>query len=484
MSVTPVETDFYAALREKANAATGLHVVPVAIGGAGYFPYVTENPDGVFNANTYGYLNRVVVPDPNDSDAVLLTDPFTGAYNGVIRSTFFALSKADENALVEAELRAQAQQNAVVSSYEQTYGRITPDQLKDANVTTKIDYVIDYKVARVWSGAIDRKTPPLRLADVDLTDIESLLPFLPTSARPLLNPITLYLQKMEDSLSLIDTRNYSQSVLDATADASSKATETNGGLEIMSSDGVRSMVPAWRVGVTEQQIMEGLANTKQTLTVQMAVTKIDTTTVRAEVSGKGGGVIPIDFFSLGVSGSFDLDIYSFRGTAESVSIEMTFPGLTIVPVEPKRWDKAQGTGWYYPKPIYDAVRNGGADVTGFVFNPTPSYDFSAGGNFGLLRTLLLSQFPTISIDYTQGNWDEFSSEFRQNSSWDFRIFGMKVGSFSQSLYVGVAKKNDVGGGFTVRFEPNPQTLSVGPLDRVTYVVGAEVLYPGAAPALD
>lgn len=481
MSEAPVETDFYTSLREKANAATGRRAVPVSIGGSGYFPYVVENIDGVFNANTYEYVNRRVVPD--EGSAVRLADPFTGAFRGVVTSTAFGLSKADESQLVEAELTAQLQANAVVSSYEQTYGRITPNQLEAAKVATKIDYVIDYQVARVWSGADATNTPPLRLASANLSDLEALLPFLPSSARPLLNPISLYLQKIDSVLSLIDTRRYGNAVLDAITAASSSATEKNGGLEIVSSDGIRSLVPGWGVGLSVQEIAANLASDTNSISVMMAVTKIDATQVHAQVSGKGGGVIPIKFVSIGASGSFDLDIYSFRGTGESVTMEMTYPGLTVVPVEPTRWDEVRGIGWYYPKPILDAVRNGASDVTGYVFNPTPQYDFSQGGDFGVLQTLLISRFPTVSINYTQGNWDDFSTDFRQDSSWDLRIFGMKVGSFSQSLYVATAKRNDVGGGFSVTFAPFDQTLSIGPMDRVAYVVGAEVVYPGAAPSL-
>ena len=481
MSEAPVETDFYASLREKANDATGLDLVPVTIGGSGYFPYVVESIDGVFNANTYDYVNRRVVPD--EGGAVRLADPFTGAFRGVVTSTNFALSKADESKIAEAELAAQLQANAVVSSYEQTYGRITPNQLDAAKVTTKIDYVIDYQVARVWSGAEETKTPPLRLATANLSDLEALLPFMPSSGRPLLNPISLYLHKLESVLSLTDTRGYGVAVLDAITAASSTATEKNGGLEIVSSDGVRSLVPGWGVGLSVQEIADKLGSATNAISVMMSVTKIDATQVHAEVSGKGGGVIPIKFVSIGVSGSFDLDIYSFRGTGESVSMELTYPGITVLPVEPARWDEVRGTGWYYPKPIFDAVRNGVSDVTGYVFNPPPPYDFGEGGDFGVLQTLVISRFPTISINYTQGSWDDFSTDFRQNSSWDLRIFGMKVGSFSESLYVATAKRNDVGGGFTVTLAPNEQTLSIGPLDRVAYVVGAEVVYPGAAPSL-
>ena len=74
------------------------------------------------------------------------------------------------------------------------------------------------------------------------------------------------------------------------------------------------------------------------------------------------------------------------------------------------------------------IENGNADVTGFKFLNTPPYNLGpmlSGGNFGLLTNLLISNYPTIKITYTNANF----SSFKQAWSEKVRVRRRRVRTF-------------------------------------------------------
>jgi hypothetical protein len=109
----------------------------------------------------------------------------------------FQDSSADKPTINQAQLPANAQATSVVSMYVAYYGPITPAMMAAANMTTPIDYVIQYVVAQQWSGTAAAGKAPLSLTQLaQASNLAGLLPFMPVSGASLLPEISEYLDTL------------------------------------------------------------------------------------------------------------------------------------------------------------------------------------------------------------------------------------------------------------------------------------------------
>ncbi len=476
--------DLYASLNSKANALVGktnnVTLQPLNLGGAGYFPWFYEDSNNNFNFNTFLFLNRRVKPDGNGS--LTFGDPLDMAYRTVLQDISFQLSSSDSAALNRANTNASGAMSSVVNGYQTTYGPITPAQMTAANVSTKIDYVISYKVGQVWSGRTT--TPPLTWSEmINAANLSSLLPNLPPSASPLLNSIANYLSAVSGVISLQDAVSNNNWLRTHLLNNTIAPTALNGGAGTVHNDGTVDMEVAFTVNQSEQSLNQSLGNAGNVLELNMTAAQADSSTYQVSVEGHGGISVPIDFMVLNMSGGSSFNLSSINGSSKSISIKATFPGLSFVSFSPELFQQAVGKGWYLADIIKQAVVNGSQDVSGFRFSPKPSYDFSKNGDFGILNALAISQFPTIEVNYMQGDYSQFQQTFQEHTKWDLKFLGLcPVGGGSQSVYESTSSANASGGGFTIKFSP-PANNYIDPSgvtnSNMAFVLGGQATYPGA-----
>jgi hypothetical protein len=160
-------------------------------------------------------------------------------------------------------------------------------------------------------------------------------------------------------------------------------------------------------------------------------------------------------------------------------------GYSLIPVNTLAWQQATNQGWYYGDPIAQAVANGSKDVTGFKFVAPTGYNLQAitnGGNFGQLTALLISNYPTITITYTNANYTEFEEHWSESTSGNLSLFGfISLGSFSQGAYGSTYKRGADNSTFTVTFSASPQVVTLPTLMQQAYVIGGAVNNPGVTP---
>jgi hypothetical protein len=149
------------------------------------------------------------------------------------------------------------------------------------------------------------------------------------------------------------------------------------------------------------------------------------------------------------------------------------------------WQQATNIGWYYGDPIAQAVQNIGKDVDGFKFVSPSPYKmgaFEGGGNFGLLTNLLIANYPTISITYSNANFSSFKESWKENVSGNLTLFGfIKLGSFSQGAYGSSYTEGSDNSTFTVTFSASPEVTSVPQNQKTAYVIGGAIANPGVTP---
>jgi hypothetical protein len=231
-------------------------------------------------------------------------------------------------------------------------------------------------------------------------------------------------------------------------------------------------------------INNDLQNTGRTISIGMTTSQSSSDQIEVHVEGQAGFKVGSWLtFSTQASGSYDMSNVS--GSSTNCSVSITYAGYSMVPAQPTAWKQATNIGFYSADPISQAVANTGRDVTGFKFLNNPPYNLNAlanGGNFGLLTNLLISNYPTIEITYSNANYSKFMESWNQKVSGNLTLFGfIKLGSFSQGAYRSSVTQGSDNSSFKVTFSASPEVTGVPQNQKTAYVIGAAVTNPGVNP---
>lgn len=475
-----VQNAFFTSLKEKAQeAAQGTitaKIIPVQLGQYGEFKWFWRSNEK-FNALTYDYVSARV--DGTNPKTLALQGSFGNDYEQVIRAISWTLSSADTVKLNDAATKTALQADAVVSSYQQNVGNITDAQLTACDVTKKIDYIINCKVATTWACS----TTPIPMANIDTRNLRSKLACTPASGMPVLNPIAEWLDLNTAVLPIQDqvmSANYTRKTVLANL---TQPTINNGGITTVNTSGVDQVRVGYNIGAAPTAIQNDLANTGRAISIDMAISSLDQKTANVSIGGSAGVIGWGFLFGWGATTSVEKTINSYQGAGSEMTASLSYKGLSFVPVTRANYAQDTGKGWYYADMIAQAAKNVGADVSGYKFQTTPPYNLAANGNFGVVDVVMISQYPTITITYKNGSYEEFSQSFKQETNTGFSLFGIRIGG-QESIYNSSLSKNSQAGTFTVTFTPSKEVLTVPDLEKTTNVIGASVVYPGAFAAIN
>ncbi|MGH3874557.1 MAG: hypothetical protein ACRDSR_24140 [Pseudonocardiaceae bacterium] len=489
--IAAAQQQFYQAIASKAQQALGqqgsVAISPIQTGGLGFnYDYlVTNNTGSSMVRSTFSLLDSTVV-NGSLPGTVALGDSFSGALGLLLQDMSWTLSTADQNAVSTATGRAASAQTTLLTEYEGIFGPITSAQMQAAKVATPLDYVIDYQVRRVWSGTDATGKPPLNL-QAGSRNLEAELPFMPSSAAALLNPLLAYLNAMGSVWPLLNTRADAEYQRNSIIDNIQGPTTANGGITTWDPSTPNNL-PLPAVGYTTSPTSDALvdalsaATSTSSLTIDFEARFSHTHQVTVHVKTEAEVVLPIDDFIFGEgSGGSKFNLFSFQGTGNECTISAVFGNPTLVHVTPEAYDQANSVGWYLAGMVSQAVANtGDASVTGYKFATKPAYDFAAGGDFGRFLALAASQNPTITVTYDQGEYSKFKKSFEEHSSWEVSFLGIPLAKMSQSYYTATSQTKDTRGGFSLVLTP-PSQAGLAPYELFGYILGGSVVYPGNQP---
>ena len=483
--------DFYAVLAQQANAAIlpiyHTQITPIQYPSQGDFNWSWETPNGVFNNATFNYVSAGVSPSATAGTVKLSpAGGFAITYAQLLSSLTFTLSSSDQMALNTALQNASSQAISVVSTYEGIFGQITPAQLVAAQkvvpaVQTDFDYVVSYILGSVWSGA----TQPLTWAAMKgARSLQNLMQNMPASGETVLGTVQVFLNVMGSAIGLQDELNLGTWILNQLATNTSSPSATNGGMQTVDPN-TGAIPPGFQVAY---EINEGVAgigndlNNSRSFQVSMDITQSAQSQLSVSFAEEAGFSFDLDealTFSGNESGSFNLN--TFTGTSSTATLAMNFNGFTMVPIAAAAWQQATDLGWYFGAPIAEAWQNwtSGTKPTGFNFvsDPTPILGRDGKG-LGQVSNLLISQYPTVTITYSNADFSSFQQAWQENISGNLTLFGfIPVGSVSEGVYSSTAHSNGSNSSFTLTFTPSQQLLSVPPLQQTAYVIGGSFDYP-------
>lgn len=469
----------YLKIIQQAVSGAG-QLTPINSGGLGDFPWFWEDANGNFNLNTFNYINSRVAPMPGEPPTVQLVSPFSNDYLQLLNSIGFQLSVADTNRQNGAGINAGVYATRVVSTYQTNFGAITPADWKIACVESNIDYVINYIVGAIWSGRSQRSKPAFTVQQlVALSDLAANLPDIPAAGFSVLPLIQSYLTNIGviDSFSaLIGGKN---KLLTELKNNSQKPSLKNGGMTTRDSYGNDTCHVGYMVSPTPGSIQNNLNSHATPVTIEFSSTQTPSGLLEIKTNNVGNDTIPSeDFISFTNQTGETFNPHTLPGSAQYVNVQLTYQGCTLISYEPRPYEGDTMTDWYFAEVIAEAVDNIGKDITGYRFITTQNiYDYSQGGNFGIVSQLLIADYPTLQLVIATGDYENFAAAFGQPTDWNLTFFGSSIGTHGS--YRSSAQRNNTGEGFTVNFRPLVTGISVPDFDQRAYVVGGQILYPAA-----
>lgn len=491
---------WYSAIQKAAQQAVSsiftTTLYPIEYPAQGDFLYVFQNVNQVFNQGTFDYISANVTPGTIAGTANLsASGGFPNAYVQIISKIAYSLSNADSATVNAAQRNAQAQAQTIVSDYQTTFGQITPTQLSAAQaavgqfaVQTLQDYVISYVLGYLWSGQQQSSKPPLTYKQMaSARNLSQLLPLMPASGNQVVSDVSLYLNMLQAANTILSNQQLGSWILAQLNGNTSTPTTANGGMSTINPN-TGAILPSLQVAygmgsASVASIQNDLNNKSRTIVIGMQTSSASGDQLNVSIQGQAGfSVGSLLRFTTSVGGSYDMS--KMQGTSTNASISINYAGYSIVPMAPLAWQQATNQGWEFDDPIAQAVANGQQDITGFKFvAPVNNYNFGPfanGGNFGRLSSLLIANYPTITITYSNANFQQFKQAWQETATGNLTLFGfISLGSFSQGVYGSSYQQGADNSTFTVTFTASPQVISVSQLLQQAFVIGGAVVNPGA-----
>ncbi|HEY2295659.1 MAG TPA: hypothetical protein VGM86_33565 [Thermoanaerobaculia bacterium] len=491
----PGGAEYFSALKNKADEAIGsiykTRITPIEFPAQGDFNWYWQNLNQIFNQGTFDFISARVSPgDIADTAQLSPAGGFPNAYIQVITALEYSLSSTESATLNKAISNASAQAQAIISRYQGIFGQITDAQMKVAQealgefaVANKQDYVIGYILGYIWSGRKDEQKPALTYTEMaNARDLRKLLPKMPASGVPVLADVTVYLNLIAPVNSLEDQLFLGGWIRNQLRTNTAAPTERNGGMKLVNPN-TGGVSPDYQVAYTINAAISQLQNdlnSDRSFSLSMQVSQASGSSLRVSVDGGAGFTVgSLLRFSLGTQ--FNYDMTTFQGTSTDCTVEIVYKGFTMAPIAASAWQQATSVGWFYGDPIAEAYRNQSKDVTGFKFVSTPPYNLgplAAGGDFGMLTNLLISNIPTVRIHYRNANFSSFKQAWSESVSGNLTLFGfISLGRFAQGASGSSYKEGSSNSEFTVEFGPSKEVLSVPDLQKTAFPIGGSFDFP-------
>jgi hypothetical protein len=447
-------------LRSKVGAVKNLpNLMPFeqeSIGGFAWF----WNISGATNQQTYNLMNTAAAYNPDTAAVKASATSVTNAALAIYQALQYRLSETDNTALSQSQTDSATQANNVVATWNSCgQPQITDAQLKEGNVSTRQDYIVN-QFLQVYSA--DGK---LTRADfINSRNPSSLFPKMPSSLAPVLSAVAQYIAATEDVQTILDNQMSAGWIKGRLVKALQSPVVANGAITTKdATSGNSSVLPAW---IPQQSTtdLQGDLDKGGTFTITLNVTKENSTTVKVSVNGKGGGTVPINFLSFFGSAGASYNSVSEQGSGTSIDIQLTYTGVGVVNFAPLPFNQSSLQGWYEPNLIAQAYGNigvtGGSKPakSGYVLSGlNETYKLGKNGNVGYIAAAVFSNPPSVKITYKDGNYSNFNSKITQESSWGVSLFGIKLFGGDQSYEKAIVQKESADAGFSVTFPPKKIT---------------------------
>jgi hypothetical protein len=411
-------------------------------------------PNAYWNPKALNDVDKIVVGTDTKGLLTLGNQSFSFLYSTALGAIAYVISDDDKQRIRTDQQNADASIATVINAWEASFGSIKPDQMTTAVPPSKIGY-IQSQVVKTWNGDINQA---------------------PSSLNDLKIAYQTYQVQASTSYQILYRSNRAQQEIEAAKANTLKPTMANGGVQT----GDSTYQIAYDVP-TQAKINADLQAANHAITLSVKAESFSERTVNGTVEGHTGFSIPVlDLFSVDVEGSVNYDWSSKLSNSSTMTINMKWPGVTIIGIEPAIIN-INSQGWYDELILQEALRNAGkgTKVTGFQLQGH-EFDnfFGPGGSFRRVKSVLVSQVPTMSITFTQADVKALAKDFSEKANVKVNLFGfIPLGSVSQSYEVSDVHEESQAGTVTITFGPSPAQSAVGVFDYTAYLLAGVPIYP-------
>ncbi|HVG44867.1 MAG TPA: hypothetical protein VM890_09055 [Longimicrobium sp.] len=491
--------DYITQLRDQAanlfGASIAASLVPVQYNGDLNWSWTTGAGD--VNGRTYNYISGAVTESPAGQELVQVgaANTFSNLYQQLVNSITWQFSAADNATAQAAATRSQTAATALVSAYVGTFGVPTQTQMQAAqavlpSITTVQEYILGYAVGYLWAGIPEGQRPLTLFALQSAPNLRMLLQYAPSDAQPTIQALVPYLNALGPAASLMDEQSLGTYTLQQIKNNLTPS-GSNGGI-LQSNPPSTNYYLGYGSNKQPSQILQELNNPGQSVTVQFSAQQSSQSGYNISFSGQAGFNWGGDLLGVSAGTSFRGDVAAQQGSGSSTQIVMTYPGVTIIPFYPAAWQQssAPSTGWFYEPIIHQAWVNwlaGAGASSGFTFlNGVPGGITLGENGLGYLQGIVVSGYPTITVNFTEGNFQQFSSWLSTHTQVSVSLFGfIPLGSASVDTYTASASQSSSQTGFTLTLTP-PAPGSQGQIisvpDQTVPVLAGQVFRLGVTEA--
>lgn len=418
---------------------------------SGFDWQVKKGSDAYYNSKSLNEIDLGVTLGGNGIHT-LGGSNFSTMYRDILVGASYVYSTQDSATITKHQKDASAAEVNVIEEWESAVGQISQSQQKDAFPPTKIGFISE-QVEKKWGGDAGN---------------------IPVSMNNFRIAWQTYQVAAAASFSILTRASQAAIQRKAAIENVEKPTESNKGMQVSSSQ----FYPGFTGLPTVTTINNGLQTETNTVSVDIDISNFSSEKSNLSIDGKVGFSIPIAdivTFDIGASSSYHLDKY--KESSSSLSMNISYPGVTVVGSAPMNLSADGSTGWYSDLIIGEIVKAVTEEnVTGYKLGSSSEFThFGDGSKFSRVKTFVISQQPTITMTFAAADSNLVTSDFKESASLKVKLFGLfDVGSVSQSYEVKKVDASSEAGKVTVTL--GPPTEDPG---NTAYIMGGVISAPSA-----
>jgi hypothetical protein len=467
--LTPSQSQFSQALAAQLNNVPSIPSTMELLNYPAGFNYgINPGASSAYNVNTLQDFDRMVELDAN-GQPTLSDNMFSTTYYKILSAASYQYSTADQAVLSNPAL--QTQQGAVVAAAVSTgYTAAYPADFPSAVVT----------YAQVLTSVMNQfnKTGSL-ISTSDVLTACTALNAMGYSG--LGTAITTALSQLAPVNAIANAMRVATLELNAALNNSQNPTAANGGFAI-SPTGSAYYV-GWTNPPSGNAILGGLTGAGK-ISVLVTASSFTSNQSTLSIAGSVGIQVPIaDILDVDFSASASYNMSKYTSAGSSLSIQADYTGVSMVQIDPLPLSTDNTTGWWDGTLIHSIVTaTGNPNVSGFKLPVTGMYPiastFGQGNMFSRVRTFLISNYPTVTLTFNQGQTSAITTDFTVGASLDVSLFGLfSLGSASANYNVQSVNTSASGTQVTVVLGPPAPSGTIPLSQQVCNVLGGAPVYP-------
>lgn len=391
------------------------------------FNYDTK--EVLYNPGTLSALNALLKQDENG--ILSLGDSFSALYQNVINNLKYDFSSADNTQINQEQTAQAALVGTIINEYKNC---MLDDQPQDYPT---VQYIMK------------------RIKEVTGNDYLHLDTRLYPDYAILCNYLSQYANRATITSRLVNQWSTATDKLSAIFNNIKTPSDANGGLKT----GASSWNIGWNNIPESAQLLDSLKN-GVTVTFTMTAENFSQTSSTLHLDNSFQIVVPFAWIlDLSIKQESHYDLSKFAQAGASMTISITYNGVTTVPGVPMPLSADNARGWFASDILSEAAQKSGKDATGYQLNGSefdPKTLFGTNGQLRRLKTFVISQQPAISIHMSKFDYSQMSSVFTKDSEVDVLLFGRyRIGGHDNHYAVTNYSEDSSTQSLDVTFAPAP-----------------------------